>query len=459
MAVNSVLPPYPLFADATGQPLENGFIYIGQPGFEARSNPKASFFDVALTIPTGTASGAAIRTKGGFPINNSRAPAMFYVDGDFSTSICDRNGVLLYSALNTTLALDVGAAVGPVLAADGNLGAVGLGFVSEADTGWVRSATGTVQYVVQGSVVAQMTATGVVFNQTVGGAGFAAGLSAAMVAAPGTYRGNLGLGAMALATQTVITEANGIANNDNDTTVPTSAAVNELAETLQVGGNGLNMWREEWIAGSSIVATNMLSSAAIASGTIVAPTIPAASTAPPWTGAGTTFRSSTTTNSGYRITFPTILYESDGNIRFRARMGLENGGATGTARIGFHNSTTSTAPTRGVYFEIGADLKAAVANSFGVTIAGTTASYSAADFLIFDISYRPQSGGTAVFSVLKCARVGDAWTASSILSETMALGVFNSGDSFAPTIVATHPSTTAQNLWAVYSVGYGVKRV
>lgn len=180
MAVNSVLAPYPSFFDAAGDPLENGFIYIGEAGFEARSTPKASFFDVAQTIPTGTASGAAIRTKAGFPVNTSNAPAMFYADGDFSISVCDRNGVLLYSALNMTLALNVGAAVGSVLWADGNLGAVGGGFANEPSTGFVRPSAGVMQSVVNGVLVSQQTATGTVFSQPVSGPGFVSGVAAAL---------------------------------------------------------------------------------------------------------------------------------------------------------------------------------------------------------------------------------------------------------------------------------------
>lgn len=181
MATNSVLPPYPTFLDAAGLALENGLIYIGQPGFEARSTPKASFFDVDLTIPTGTASGAAIRTKGGFPINNSGAPAMFYVEGDYSISVCDRNGVLLYSALNATLALNVGGVVGPVLGPDGNFSAVGLGFLLEPNTGFVRPSAAKVQNVVNGVLVSEQTPTGTSFAQPVSGAGFASGVAAAVV--------------------------------------------------------------------------------------------------------------------------------------------------------------------------------------------------------------------------------------------------------------------------------------
>lgn len=178
MAVNSVLAPYPTFFDGTGAPLENGYIYIGASGFEARTTPKASFFDVALTIPTGTASGSAIRTRGGFPVNGSNALAMFYVDGDFSISICDRNGVLLYSALTNTLALNVGGAVGPVLAPDGTFAATGFGFINEVNTGFVRSGAGTMQTVIGGVLVSTQTAGGTVFAQPVSGTGFNSGVLA-----------------------------------------------------------------------------------------------------------------------------------------------------------------------------------------------------------------------------------------------------------------------------------------
>ncbi len=179
MPVNSVLTPYPIFFDVSGLPLENGFIYIGQPGFEARSTPKASWFDITVnTIPTGTATGAAVRTRAGFPVNASGAPAMIYVDGDFSISVCDRNGVLLYSALSQTLAINLGGAVGPVLGSDGNLAAVGIGFASEVDTGFVRSAPGTMQTVVDGVLVAQQTVGGTVFQQPVSGAGFTSAVAA-----------------------------------------------------------------------------------------------------------------------------------------------------------------------------------------------------------------------------------------------------------------------------------------
>lgn len=184
MAVNSAMPPFFTFTDGNGLPLENGYIYIGQPGFEARTTPKASFFNLALTIPTGTASGAAIRTRGGFPVNQSNAPATFYVDGDYSISVCDRNGVLLYSALSMTFALNVGAAVGPILASDGNLAAPGISFLDETSTGFSRNNAASIQVSAGGVLVATLTSTGTTFAQPtsftglVSGAGFSSGVLA-----------------------------------------------------------------------------------------------------------------------------------------------------------------------------------------------------------------------------------------------------------------------------------------
>lgn len=180
MAVNSIIAPYPSFFDADGVPLENGYIYVGEPGFEAQSTPKASFFDFALTIPTGTAGGAAVRTVAGFPSRNGAA-AMIYVDGDFSITVRDRNGVLLYSALNRTFAFGTeGSANQPIQAPDGNFAVAGFGFIAEPNTGFVRQGSGIMQSIVQGALVSQQTIGGTQFILPVSGAGFVSGVAAAL---------------------------------------------------------------------------------------------------------------------------------------------------------------------------------------------------------------------------------------------------------------------------------------
>lgn len=99
MPVNQINPPFPTFNDQDGYPLNGGYLYIGQPGFEAQSTPKASFFDVGMTIPTGSASGAAIRINGGYAVYNG-APSLIYAEVPCSLTVKDQNDVLIFSSLN-----------------------------------------------------------------------------------------------------------------------------------------------------------------------------------------------------------------------------------------------------------------------------------------------------------------------------------------------------------------------
>lgn len=172
MTANSILPPYPTFQGLDGQPLEAGYIYVGEPGFEARTTPKASFFDIGLTVPTGTASGAAVRTMGGYPARNG-SPSAVYVDGDFSIAVTDSAGVLLYSALTRSFAFGIESTVGdPVLAPNGTLSFPGFAFISDVNTGFALPSAWRLQTVVNGALISEATATGTVFYEPITGAGF-----------------------------------------------------------------------------------------------------------------------------------------------------------------------------------------------------------------------------------------------------------------------------------------------
>lgn len=93
----SILPLFPIWTDLTGQPLEDGFIYVGQPGLNAESNPKTAYWNAALTVP----AAQPIRTNNGYPVR-AGSPAIPYVPGDFSLVVRDKAGVLVYAALNNT---------------------------------------------------------------------------------------------------------------------------------------------------------------------------------------------------------------------------------------------------------------------------------------------------------------------------------------------------------------------
>lgn len=95
MSALSVEPPYPAFADADGQPLENGYIFIGAVNLNPIVNPIAAFFDAALTIP----AVQPIRTSGGYPVYQG-TPTRFYVDSDYSIQVQDKNGSVVYTSFN-----------------------------------------------------------------------------------------------------------------------------------------------------------------------------------------------------------------------------------------------------------------------------------------------------------------------------------------------------------------------
>ena len=95
MSALSVEPPYPAFADADGQPLENGYIFIGAVNLNPIVNPIAAFFDAALTIP----AVQPIRTLGGYPVYQG-TPTRFYVGSDYSIQVQDKNGSVVYTSLN-----------------------------------------------------------------------------------------------------------------------------------------------------------------------------------------------------------------------------------------------------------------------------------------------------------------------------------------------------------------------
>lgn len=88
----TVNPPYPVFTDVDGSPLEEGFIYIGLSNQDPQSNPTTVYWDAALTIP----AAQPIRTSGGFPVR-SGTPSVIYVAGDFSIRIRNKNGTIVFN--------------------------------------------------------------------------------------------------------------------------------------------------------------------------------------------------------------------------------------------------------------------------------------------------------------------------------------------------------------------------
>src|SRR4030067_2979057 len=95
MSTIEVHPPYPAFAGNDGQPLEDGYIWIGAVNLSPQVNPIAVFWDDAKTIPVAQ----PIRTLGGYPVYQG-TPSRFYVGSDYSIQVQDKNGSVVYTSLN-----------------------------------------------------------------------------------------------------------------------------------------------------------------------------------------------------------------------------------------------------------------------------------------------------------------------------------------------------------------------
>lgn len=97
MSALSIQPAYPIFTDLKGEPLESGYIWIGQANLDPRVNPIAVYWDSGLTIP----AVQPIRTLDGYP-SNAGTPARLYVDSDYSIRVMDKKGSVVYSAPQAT---------------------------------------------------------------------------------------------------------------------------------------------------------------------------------------------------------------------------------------------------------------------------------------------------------------------------------------------------------------------
>ena len=95
MSTVSIPAPYPAFADIDGQPLEDGYIWIGTVNLAPQVNQIAVYWDSALTIP----AAQPIRTLAGYPVYQG-TPTRFYTGSDYSIQVLDSSGSVVYTSLN-----------------------------------------------------------------------------------------------------------------------------------------------------------------------------------------------------------------------------------------------------------------------------------------------------------------------------------------------------------------------
>lgn len=89
----SIQVPFPVFQDRAGQPLENGYVWIGVANLNPQTNPVVAYFDAALTI----VAPQPLRTLNGY-ISRAGTPAQIYVNAaNYSLLVQDSKGSMVYN--------------------------------------------------------------------------------------------------------------------------------------------------------------------------------------------------------------------------------------------------------------------------------------------------------------------------------------------------------------------------
>lgn len=88
--------PYAQFTDGNGDPLENGYIWIGTANLDAAANPITVYWDDAAAIP----AAQPIRTLNGFPVWNGSPANIYATPVEYSIKVLNKNGSLVFSSAN-----------------------------------------------------------------------------------------------------------------------------------------------------------------------------------------------------------------------------------------------------------------------------------------------------------------------------------------------------------------------
>jgi hypothetical protein len=90
MALTQLAPPYPVFTDKNGDPLDNGYLYFGEVNKNPETNPIQVYYDSTLTLP----AAQPLRTSNGYVMRNG-SPSLIYADSQFSVTVRDKNNALV----------------------------------------------------------------------------------------------------------------------------------------------------------------------------------------------------------------------------------------------------------------------------------------------------------------------------------------------------------------------------
>lgn len=88
--------PYPIFEDVDGQPLEDGYLYIGTAGLDPALNAITVYSDASLS----TTVTQPVRTTAGFPVVSGSPIRLYTAATDFSLRVSNKNNTQISQDLN-----------------------------------------------------------------------------------------------------------------------------------------------------------------------------------------------------------------------------------------------------------------------------------------------------------------------------------------------------------------------
>lgn len=90
MPLTQLAPPYPIFTDKNGDPLDAGYLYFGTVNLNPETNPIQVYYDSAFTQP----AAQPLRTSNGYVMRNG-SPALLFAGSQFSVTVRNKNNELV----------------------------------------------------------------------------------------------------------------------------------------------------------------------------------------------------------------------------------------------------------------------------------------------------------------------------------------------------------------------------
>jgi hypothetical protein len=116
---------FPQFKDSDGSVLNAGYIYFGVVNLNPETNPVSVYWDTAFTQP----AAQPIRTLNGFIVRDGTI-ANLYTNTNYSTTVKNKNGTLLYSLPDSS---------------NFDIGSMFLTSIGASLIGWIRNATNAIK--------------------------------------------------------------------------------------------------------------------------------------------------------------------------------------------------------------------------------------------------------------------------------------------------------------------------